>query len=198
MQQVRAIDIAEEGVLKEYDSFIPNAKPFELTPIETPKNANVTPFSREKKEYSIEEKIAVLVCLKENAYNYTRTSDSTGVTPITIKQWRRDHGHELEKLLRESYYSEMSLLADHLEERQKESKEKYLKAAHVVKMITLNRMAEILPDENNLRFLADTLKVLEEITTESSSESRDKQVTNNFLQMVNNQIITVKDKINHE
>jgi len=146
-----------------------------------------------KKEYTIEEKIATLVCLKENNYNLSKTSQVTGVQPLTIKQWRRDHGKELDNLARETYFSEIALLSDHLEEKSKESKDKFLKATHIVKMVTLNRMAEIIPEERNLRFLSDTLKILHEITDGNTPTEETKKTTNQFLQMVQNQIITIKE-----
>ena len=188
--QVYPISV-EDARLKDYNDLIPDAKVIEVQPIEPAKYADIFALQTEKKEYSIEEKIATLVCLKENAYNYSKTSQITGITPLTIKQWRREHGKELEKIAVDSYYSEMRLISDYLEERQKESKDKFVKAAHVVKMMTLNRISEILPEERNLRFLSDTLKVLQEITEGNNPSNDTKQTTNNFLQMVQNQIITV-------
>lgn len=150
---------------------------------------NTTVGRKRPEDYTDEEKVAVLVALRESAYDFSLTSKKTGVKATTIREWKRQYGKDFEQLVRETYYDDLRVIAEELDQKYKESLHKFQKAAHVVKMITLNRIFEIIPMETNLRFLNETLRTLSEITDTELEDVKSKKTTNQFLQIVQNQII---------
>lgn len=147
-------------------------------------------FTKKKpNDYSDEEKVAVLLALRESGYDFALTAKKTNIRPMIIRSWRKQFGKNFEDLVRDTYFDDVAVLAEHLEEKYKESKEKFVKASHIVKMITLDRILEIIPEERNLRFLNETLKTLQEITETPLEGMKEAKSTNQFLQIVQNQII---------
>lgn len=163
-------------------------KKLNFKPSKVPINFNT--FTKKRpSDYSDEEKVAVLLALRESGYDFALTAKKTNVRPMVIREWRKKFGKNFEDLVRDTYFDDIAVLAEHLEEKYKESKEKFVKASHIVKMITLDRILEIIPEERNLRFLNETLKTLQEITETPLEGFKEAKNTSQFLQIVQNQII---------
>lgn len=144
---------------------------------------------RRSKSYTKDEKIAMLLQLRANNGKLSKTERETGVSRQTLMKWRDEYNKSADQLIAVGDNLEISLLAANLEERYKESKEHFMKATEVVKLLALQKIFDLLQGETNLKYVNDTLKILQEITMTNEISNKVDKSTANYLELIQQQIM---------
>lgn len=144
---------------------------------------------RRSKSYTKDEKIAMLLQLRANNGKLSKTERETGVSRQTLMRWRDEYNKSADQLIAVGDNLEISLLAANLEERYKESKEHFMKATEVVKLLALQKIFDLLQGETNLKYVNDTLKILQEITMTNEISNKVDKSTANYLELIQQQIM---------
>lgn len=153
---------------------------------------------RRSKSYTKDEKIAMLLQLRANNGKLSKTERETGVSRQTLMRWRDEYNKSADQLIAVGDNLEISLLAANLEERYKESKEHFMKATEVVKLLALQKIFDLLQGETNLKYVNDTLKILQEITMTNEISNKVDKSTANYLELIQQQIMRKTKEIENE
>lgn len=153
---------------------------------------------RRSKSYTKDEKIAMLLQLRANNGKLSKTERETGVSRQTLMRWRDEYNKSADQLIAVGDNLEISLLAANLEERYKESKEHFMKATEVVKLLALQKIFDLLQGETNLKYVNDTLKILQEITMTNEISNKVDKSTANYLELIQQQIMRKTKEIEYE
>lgn len=153
---------------------------------------------RRSKSYTKDEKIAMLLQLRANNGKLSKTERETGVSRQTLMRWRDEYNKSADQLIAVGDNLEISLLAANLEERYKESKEHFMKATEVVKLLALQKIFDLLQGETNLKYVNDTLKILQEITMTNEISNKVDKSTANYLELIQQQIMRKTKEFEHE
>lgn len=153
---------------------------------------------RRSKSYTKDEKIAMLLQLRANNGKLSKTERETGVSRQTLMKWRDEYNKSADQLIAVGDNLEISLLAANLEERYKESKEHFMKATEVVKLLALQKIFDLLQGETNLKYVNDTLKILQEITMTNEISNKVDKSTANYLELIQQQIMRKTKEIENE
>lgn len=153
---------------------------------------------RRSKSYTKDEKIAMLLQLRANNGKLSKTERETGVSRQTLMKWRDEYNKSADQLIAVGDNLEISLLAANLEERYKESKEHFMKATEVVKLLALQKIFDLLQGETNLKYVNDTLKILQEITMTNEISNKVDKSTANYLELIQQQIMRKTKEIEYE
>lgn len=153
---------------------------------------------RRSKSYTKDEKIAMLLQLRANNGKLSKTERETGVSRQTLMKWRDEYNKSADQLIAVGDNLEISLLAANLEERYKESKEHFMKATEVVKLLALQKIFDLLQGETNLKYVNDTLKILQEITMTNEISNKVDKSTANYLELIQQQIMRKKKEFENE
>lgn len=153
---------------------------------------------RRSKSYTKDEKIAMLLQLRANNGKLSKTERETGVSRQTLMRWRDEYNKSADQLIAVGDNLEISLLAANLEERYKESKEHFMKATEVVKLLALQKIFDLLQGETNLKYVNDTLKILQEITMTNEISNKVDKSTANYLELIQQQIMRKAKEFENE
>lgn len=153
---------------------------------------------RRSKSYTKDEKIAMLLQLRANNGKLSKTERETGVSRQTLMRWRDEYNKSADQLIAVGDNLEISLLAANLEERYKESKEHFMKATEVVKLLALQKIFDLLQGETNLKYVNDTLKILQEITMTNEIGNKVDKSTANYLELIQQQIMRKTKEFEYE
>lgn len=153
---------------------------------------------RRSKSYTKDEKIAMLLQLRANNGKLSKTERETGVSRQTLMKWRDEYNKSADQLIAVGDNLEISLLAANLEERYKESKEHFMKATEVVKLLALQKIFDLLQGETNLKYVNDTLKILQEITMTNEISNKVDKSTANYLELIQQQIMRKTKEFENE
>lgn len=153
---------------------------------------------RRSKSYTKDEKIAMLLQLRANNGKLSKTERETGVSRQTLMRWRDEYNKSADQLIAVGDNLEISLLAANLEERYKESKEHFMKATEVVKLLALQKIFDLLQGETNLKYVNDTLKILQEITMTNEISNKVDKSTANYLELIQQQIMRKTKEFENE
>ncbi|MCK5136626.1 MAG: hypothetical protein KAR19_12610 [Bacteroidales bacterium] len=136
-------------------------------------------------EYTLKQKMQVLEILQENDLSYYKTGKQIKISHTTIRRWHTQYGDEMNKA---SIAKEMAEeVTDDMAKRNKD----FFDAVFKVKVLTINRMLELVKDERNLDNLQKTLKTLCEIdgSSKKNGEEEPKGTVINIYEQINNQLI---------
>ncbi len=153
---------------------------------------------RRSKSYTKDEKIAMLLQLRANNGKLSKTERETGVSRQTLMRWRDEYNKSADQLIAVGDNLEISLLAANLEERYKESKEHFMKATEVVKLLALQKIFDLLKGETNLKYVNDTLKILQDITMTNEISNKVDKSTANYLELIQQQIMRKTKEFENE
>jgi transposase-like protein len=153
---------------------------------------------RRSKSYTKDEKIAMLLQLRANNGKLSKTERETGVSRQTLMRWRDEYNKSADQLIAVGDNLEISLLAANLEERYKESKEHFMKATEVVKLLALQKIFDLLQGETNLKYVNDTLKILQDITMTNEISNKVDKSTANYLELIQQQIMRKTKEFENE
>ncbi|MDY0386676.1 MAG: hypothetical protein RBT65_05995 [Methanolobus sp.] len=153
---------------------------------------------RRSKSYTKDEKIAMLLQLRANNGKLSKTERETGVSRQTLMRWRDEYNKSADQLIAVGDNLEISLLAANLEERYKESKEHFMKATEVVKLLALQKIFDLLQRETNLKYVNDTLKILQDITMTNEISNKVDKSTANYLELIQQQIMRKTKEFENE
>lgn len=153
---------------------------------------------RRSKSYTKDEKIAMLLQLRANNGKLSKTERETGVARQTLMRWRDEYNKSADQLIAVGDNLEISLLAANLEERYKESKEHFMKATEVVKLLALQKIFDLLQGETNLKYVNDTLKILQDITMTNEISNKVDKSTANYLELIQQQIMRKTKEFENE
>lgn len=153
---------------------------------------------RRSKSYTKDEKIAMLLQLRANNGKLSKTERETGVARQTLMRWRDEYNKSADQLIAVGDNLEISLLAANLEERYKESKEHFMKATEVVKLLALQKIFDLLKGETNLKYVNDTLKILQDITMTNEISNKVDKSTANYLELIQQQIMRKSKEFENE
>lgn len=153
---------------------------------------------RRSKSYTKDEKIAMLLQLRANNGKLSKTERETGVSRQTLMKWRDEYNKSADQLIAVGDNLEISLLAANLEERYKESKEHFMKATEVVKLLALQKIFDLLQGETNLKYVNDTLKILQDITMTNEISNKVDKSTANYLELIQQQIMRKTKEFENE
>jgi transposase-like protein len=153
---------------------------------------------RRSKSYTKDEKIAILLQLRANNGKLSKTERETGVSRQTLMKWRDEYNKSADQLIAVGDNLEISLLAANLEERYTESKEHFMKATEVVKLLALQKIFNLLQAETNLKYVNDTLKILQDITMTNEISNKVDKSTANYLELIQQQIMRKTKELENE
>lgn len=153
---------------------------------------------RRSKTYTKDEKIAMLLQLRANNGKLSKTERETGVARQTLMRWRDEYNKSADQLIAVGDNLEISLLAANLEERYKESKEHFMKATEVVKLLALQKIFNLLQSETNLKYVNDTLRILQDITMTNEISNKVDKSTANYLELIQQQIMKKTKEFENE
>jgi len=147
-------------------------------------------MTREKKQYTKASKIGTLRILEKNDFNYLQTQKLTGVSRSTIKNWEKELGAEV--------FSGISPVEQVLKEVDAEMKindRKVIKKYYIIRNQLLDRIKDLIPNENKLEPLVNALKsISQDIGLFNELDNKEFGSTNrSFLEIFNMQIKAMKE-----
>lgn len=135
--------------------------------------------------YAWEDKIKALVLLKENKFNVDKTAKQFGANRLTIMSWRDKYADIVYKdleargeglHLNETYDAALTDVAQEIKKTHEDFVSKVLKT----KIVAIDKIKKMLPDEKNLDRVNNVLKTLHDITI-ADSHAEDSNDTNTFI-----------------
>jgi len=156
-----------------------------------------TDKKKNRKSYTLEEKIDVLKVLVRNKYNYLKTERETGIYRSTLKRWEKKHGGLIihEPVIPEQIKGAVTDKVVELYERDynlhREDREEIINESFKLQNAILKRLLETIQTEDNIRNLAYLLNVLIPVTIGKvgNEDSEEQKEPINYWQLINNQVI---------
>lgn len=146
-------------------------------------------LKRKRRSFTQEQKIYAVNLLRENNYDYRKTSAETGASQLCLRQWKHLYQDMTSDLSRVAVYQERA------EERIVASKvdfiEKHFEDLGEVTRLAIKRMKELLPDAtineatSALRAVADIYKT---VGVMNKDKEENKESVSVISQVVNQQI----------
>jgi transcriptional regulator with XRE-family HTH domain len=142
-------------------------------------------MSVKQKKYTHKVKLSTLRILEKNDYNYLKTEKHTGVSRSTIKKWEAAYGVEVF-----SGASPTEVALQEVDLEMKRNDEVIIRKYYTLRNEILDRIAELIPNEQRLDPLVGTLKsITEEIKMFDEMAQKNAQPSGqNILQTIITQI----------
>ena len=131
--------------------------------------------------YAWEDKIKALVLLKENKFNVDKTAKEFGANRLTIMSWRDKYAEIVYKdleargeglHLNETYDAALTEVAQEIKTTHKD----FISNVLETKIVAIDKIKKMLPDEKNLDRVNNVLKTLHDITiADSHGEDRSEE-----------------------
>lgn len=146
------------------------------------------------KKYSQQERVAALMTLSKNKNHLAKTAEQLGIARQTLSKWRDEYRDSVDGLMSFAENSEVSLIAENLDDRYRESQDKFAKAVEVVKLVAVKRIYDVIQTEKNLNFLSTALRTLHDIGLDGTEKGKAKKDTAEYLTMIQKQIVNMSRK----
>lgn len=133
-----------------------------------------------RKQYTMEDKVQILRVLKENSYDYKKTSLETGCNYGTLKNWYVKYKGELANI------NSVDMIAEKTELNVAKAKirfiDRHYSSLSLLAESAIKRALELLKEEKDLNKVNDTIKIVTDYFTKLSGNEEQKQQGTNLIQ----------------
>lgn len=138
------------------------------------------PATGTRRKYSMEEKVEILRVLKDNSYDYKKTSVQTGCNYGTLKMWYVKYKDNLANL------NAVDMIAEKTELNLSKAKirfiERHYNQLSQLAETSIGRALELLKDEKDLNKVNDTIKIVTDYFAKLSTSEEQKETGNSLIQ----------------
>jgi len=131
-------------------------------------------------KYTMEDKVQILRLLKENSYDYKKTSLETGCNYGTLKNWYVKYKGELANI------NSVDMIAEKTELNVAKAKirfiDRHYSSLSLLAESAIKRALELLKEEKDLNKVNDTIKIVTDYFTKLSGNEEQKQQGTNLIQ----------------
>jgi len=142
------------------------------------------------RQYTKEEKIAILKVLERNEFNYSATSRETGVMINTLKNWLEQYHYEVFEspavVTEEVKFTKFANSVD----------EAFIVRANNIRHILLDKITEVIPETKELKELINAFKVINDSIHLAKDHNESKEAYTRLFQQINN--ININAPINNK
>ncbi len=149
-------------------------------------------------KYTVEEKIEVLRLLKENSYDYKKTSLETGVVYGTLKNWFSQYKDRINNI------SAVDVIAENVEVNLSKVKvrfiEKHFEKLNELAKSAVSRALILMKEEEDLSKVNNTIKIIGDLFSKMAGVDGDKagEKESNTVNLIQQSIVMMNQMKNRE
>jgi hypothetical protein len=113
------------------------------------------PKKQKAKRYGLSEKMDALAILRNNDFNFTKTSKEVGASIPSIRAWHNKYGKQMKE---ESEKVEAAMVESST--KIQEHKKDFMAEVYDTKLLIVKRVQDLIPSAKSIRILSDALAVL--------------------------------------
>ena len=142
------------------------------------------------KRYSLTERMDALAVLRQNGYNFTKTSRMINVSQPSLRLWHKKYGKQMEEVSKTTE----AIMVNSSEKIQEYEKD-FIAEVYDTKLLIVRRVRELIPTAKSIRILSDALAVLHSMEAKEAPQQDSNVLHGQYrdfvLNLVSNQIAVV-------
>lgn len=161
------------------------------------------PEKFQAKRYSVKERMAALVLLRDNGYNFTKTARQANVSVPSLRHWYKKYANDLRE-----QSEAIEAIVESTEDLQDQKKD-LMTEIYDTQLLIIKRVQELIPSARSIRVLSDALAIIHSLEAEVKNPAgailgegghRDfiMQFVSNQIAIVENGKITRANKVINE
>lgn len=149
----------------------------------------VQTVKQKAKRYSLTERMDALAILRDNGYNFTKTSRVTKISVPSLRHWHTKHGKELEEV------SQVTEALVQSSEKLQNRKRDFIAEVYDTKLLIIQRVRDLIPSSRSIKILTDALDILHDMENDETNPQASNLLAGEnrdfVLNFVSNQIAIV-------